>query len=143
MKNRKFPKYIIESQNNIKSGNQKLRFEWFQTESFPSQWVLQAIISGLNHPVGLLWADFDLNKSVGISNIYVSEDYRRCGIATRLLNKVWDWLDNDGLKMIHTGKFNDKSGPWGNKCGFRKDNIIGYKLLRKDWLKSESFKSIS
>lgn len=129
--------HVLQILKDIKTGKQELNYEWYQTKSFPSQWVLQCSIITNNHPIGLLWADHSLKRGILISNIYVEDIYRRIGIATRLLEQLWSW---DGTKLIFTHSGNKLSNPWMKKCGFIKDEIIGLKLTKKNWLKSKAFK---
>ena len=136
MKARKLPSHIVDIRNNIKSGKEKLSFHWFQTPQFPNQWVIQAASINLPYPIGIMWVDSSLNGAKGISNVYVSEDYRQCGIATQLLKHTWEW--DKTVKIIYTGSGNGLSTPWLKKLGFVKDEIFGWKLTREQWNKYEN-----
>jgi len=83
-----------------------------------------------------MWVDSPLNKAKGISNVYVSEDYRRIGIATQLLKHTWEW--DKTVDIIYTGSGNGLSTPWMKKIGFVRDDMFGWKLTRKQWNKYEN-----
>jgi GNAT superfamily N-acetyltransferase len=136
MKTKKLPPHIIQYQTDIKSGKLKLNFEWFQTDNCPAIWTIQATSSFLPMPIGIMWVECALKSGKGILNVYVVDDYRKCGIATQMLRRVWEWDKN--IKIIYTNSGNNLSIPWLKKIGFVEDDVIGWKLTRKQWNKYPS-----
>ena len=136
MKTKKQPSYVTEYRNGIKLGKHKLNFEWFQAENLPAIWTLQATCSFLPMPIGIMWVDSAIKYGKGILNVYVIDDYRKCGIAAQMLKKVWDW--DASIKIIYTHSGNKLSTPWMKKIGFVKDDMFGWKLTREQWKKYEN-----
>lgn len=53
---------------------------------------------------GFIWAhkQEELQDSVMILSLYVTEDYRRCGVATKLKGLLEEWCQLEGIKIIQT-----------------------------------------
>ena len=83
-----------------------------------------------------MWIDSAVKNGKGILNICVIEEYRKCGVATQMLKKVWEWDAN--IKIVYTHSGNKLSIPWMKKIGFVKDDIFGWKLTREQWKKYRS-----
>ena len=131
MNKNKFSAHIVQLRKDIKSGKEEIRFEWFQTKSFPCQWVVQVVSSSNSYPIGIMWTDFCIKNGVSINNIYVEENFRGIGLARKLINEIWSAWDKNTLNIIFTDSLNKYSKPAFQKIGFKQDKQLGWVLKRK------------
>lgn len=75
--------------------------------------------------IGVLTTRFVGKTTLDILYVFVGEKYRRCGIATRMLEHVKKHY-GDGVREIITGGVNRYSRPWMLKMKFEQDPICGH-----------------
>lgn len=76
-------------------------------------------------PLGCLWVRWIGKATVEILHVYVLREYRKCGVATRLLDQVKKHYGDD-LKQIITGEVNALSGPWLKGLQFTQEPVCKY-----------------
>lgn len=93
----------------------------------PGTEVWEFIHSECPMPIGTLTIRWVGLAAVEILYVFVMERYRRCGIATRLLNEVA--VKHPALQMVFTGEGSRGFGePWLKKLNFEKAGALGWKL---------------
>lgn len=99
----------------------------------------------LPYPIGILTVRWVGKATLDILYVFVDAHYRRCGIATRMLDHVKKHY-GDGLKEIITGGVNRYSRSWLAKLGFEQVPQVGhwrrlFAAARPEKSKSKSRKS--
>ena len=103
----------------LQNPDRDLRFH-DEASIVPGQFVLTATHFLTPVPVGTVWYAHSLKDCIAINHIYVYEHYRRCGVATALLNRL-RLMNPD--EQIFTCTGNHLSTPWLIKNGFHKTEV--------------------
>ena len=111
------------------SAKTAIEFRYAESPGIPGTSYVQAVHERIPSPVGLLWFSFTGKKSAQILHVYVHEEMRRCGIATRMLYQLMAWYPN--CRKITTMSCTKLSRPWLEKLGF-KCNDDGDWMLNRD-----------
>lgn len=92
-----------------------LEFRYGRT-TVPSLHTLEALHPDFRIPLGFLWFSQEDGKRLSLGFVFVHEQVRQVGLATRLLERLIE--DYPGAATITTGRGNELSTPWLRKNGF-------------------------
>jgi ribosomal protein S18 acetylase RimI-like enzyme len=81
------------------------------------------------------WVKADLpwlvpHKEGEIEDLFVSDEYRRQGVGTKLVEKITEWFKNEGCSVISVGTeaANERACLFYQKCGLSERDV---KLMKK------------
>ena len=107
----------------IESGNITYRFGYTTQTGVDT---LEAIVQGLAMPVAFIWYRWDSGSSLAICYIWVHEDVRRHGMATKIFNKLIESFGAKTIRQVTTGQVNELSRAWCIRNGFKYDKKWNY-----------------
>lgn len=99
----------------IQEGKAEMR--WGET-TIPGTSTLEATLPSMCMPLGVLTYSWELGSRISLCYIWVHEDLRRAGLATKMLNHLLASYSPGTIREIATGQVNDLSKPWCLKNGF-------------------------
>jgi GNAT superfamily N-acetyltransferase len=92
----------------------------------PGVITFEATLPIMGIPLGFIWYRFGSGSEMEICYIWVHEDMRRCGLATKMFNALLNSYAPGIFKVVSTGQVNEMSKPWCLKNGFTHDEERDY-----------------
>lgn len=111
-----------DSKKAIREG--KAEYRWTDT-CIPGLRCINAMLPDVPIPLGFIWYSWANGGQLQIDYIFVHEDVRRAGLATKMLDYLLEVMQEFTF-VVSTGKFNEMSRPWGIKYGFKQDKRRDY-----------------
>jgi GNAT superfamily N-acetyltransferase len=99
----------------------------YNQTTIPGTDVWEFVHPAMPLPVGTLTIRWCAKATIEILHVEVLGDYRRCGVATKLIERVVQHYTQ--AKMVITGRGNRMSTPWLKKLFFEEDEALGWKRV--------------